>query len=207
MNFSRRGFLELIRNTTFFSLCFFALSKYSKTDASEPVLRPPGAVDEEAFIAGCIRCGICVDVCRNHQTNVLRTMTLADGYYNAGLPIFASPESYCARCLECTLVCPTKVLKTATRDNLGIGTAIVVKEKCFLTHGKYCDRCSHFCELGAIIDDETFVFQSKSTKHSGKRNVRFPLVLEDICDGCGLCAYKCPAFQIKPDAIKRHSGR
>lgn len=206
MDFSRRSFLEFIRNTTLFSLCFLFLHKYDETKASEPELRPPGAVDEEAFISGCIRCGICVDVCRNHQTNVLRIMTVADGYQNAGLPIFASPESYCTRCMECNLVCPTNVLKKTAKDKLGIGTAFIIKENCLLSNGKHCNRCFDFCEIKAIVEDKTFVFQHKNGRYSKKTKVSFPLIDEDICDGCGLCAHQCPAFQIKYDAGKRQPG-
>lgn len=207
MNFSRRSVLKFTKNTTFFFLCFFGLSKYSRAKANEPVLRPPGAMDEETFISGCIRCGICVDVCLSHQTGVLKTMTLADGYHNAGLPRFVTPDSYCTRCLECNLVCPTMVLKKTTPDKLGIGTAIINKEKCLLSKGKFCDRCFEFCELGAIVEDETFVFQNNNHKQSGKMRVRFPKIKEDICDGCGICAHNCPVYQIIPDASKRQPGR
>ncbi|NLH83102.1 MAG: 4Fe-4S binding protein, partial [Phyllobacteriaceae bacterium] len=30
---------------------------------ADPRLRPPGAIDEEAFLAACIKCGQCVQVC------------------------------------------------------------------------------------------------------------------------------------------------
>lgn len=205
MNFSRRTFLGFIRNTTIFSLGFWFLHKYDEAKASEPVLRPPGAVDEESFISGCIRCGICVDVCRNHQTNVLKTLTLADGYRQAGLPVFASPESYCSRCLECSIVCPTGVLKVRPSDKLGIGTAYLDKGKCLLSHGKYCNRCFSFCELEAIVEGEEFALQNKNKKYSANMKVRFPSIKEDICDGCGLCAHECSAYQIKYDAGKRES--
>jgi len=31
--------------------------------ASELTLRPPGALDEEEFLATCIKCGMCVEAC------------------------------------------------------------------------------------------------------------------------------------------------
>ena len=201
MEFSRRSFIEFIRNTTFFSLFFFGFTKYWPVKAAELQLRPPGAVDEEAFIAGCIRCGICVDVCRNHQTNVLKTMTLADGFYSAGLPRFAASESYCERCLECNIVCPTNVLKPVSSEKLGIGTSTVDLEKCLLAFGRYCDRCFHICELDAIVPLEKF--ELENAKGFKNMKVSYPSINEDICDGCSACAHLCSAFKIKPDASKR----
>ncbi|MFA5535599.1 MAG: hypothetical protein WDA53_00310 [Bacillota bacterium] len=207
MDFSRRVFLRFASSTTLFFLGFFALSKKKIAGAEEPVLRPPGAIDEEAFTTGCLRCGICIDVCRNHQTGVLKAMTLRDGYSNVGLPYFASPDNYCARCLECTLVCPTRVLQRTTLDQLGIGTAYLDPEKCVLSNGEFCDRCFDLCELEAIIEDEDHIFETGRFSVSGDLKLRFPKIIADVCDGCGLCAYTCPAFELRLDASKRQSRR
>ena len=192
MKFTRRRFVEIMKNSAIFLLVFLGFSKFGRIKADELELRPPGAVDEEAFIAGCIRCGVCVDTCLNRYTGVLKPMTLADGYYNAGLPTFNTPKTYCLRCMECTTACPTGVLKEVPSDKLGIGTAFINIEECLAYNGEDCLECVKHCEIGAAVEINDL-----------------PTVKEDICDGCGTCVYFCPAKTryLKPDASKRQPRR
>ncbi len=200
MKFSKKGLKQFLISTLIFLVFFFALSQFKHTRANEPFLRPPGAVDEEAFLEGCIRCGICIDVCRNRQAGVLKAMNFFNGFRNIGLPYFDSPNSYCERCMECNLVCPTGVLQKAFEDKLGIGTAHVDHEKYLSLLGTDCENCFELCELGAITEGEEVVGPDG-------RMVKLPVIDEELCDGCGVCAFHCSAFEIRYDPEKRNSGR
>lgn len=72
-------------------------------------LRPPGALLEEDFLAACIKCGQCVQVCP------VEAIHLADINVGAGMgtPIITARDQACDfSCdgLQCVLACPTGAL-------------------------------------------------------------------------------------------------
>lgn len=76
-------------------------------------LRPPGAIkdrlDEQKFIAACIKCGQCVQVC---PVEAIRLADLLDGV-GLGTPYIAARDQACDfSCdgLQCVLACPTGAL-------------------------------------------------------------------------------------------------
>ncbi len=69
-------------------------------------LRPPGALQEKAFLSSCIKCGQCVQVC---PVEAIKLADLADGFGN-GTPYIDSRAQACDfSCdgLQCVLACPT----------------------------------------------------------------------------------------------------
>ena len=74
-----------------------------------PRLRPPGSLDEDEFLASCIKCGQCVQVC---PVEAIRLADLADGY-GLGTPHIEARAQACDfSCdgLQCVLACPTGAL-------------------------------------------------------------------------------------------------
>ncbi len=76
-------------------------------------LRPPGALkdrlDEQAFLAACIKCGQCVQVC---PVEAIRLADLTDGV-GVGTPFIEARDQACDfSCdgLQCVLACPTGAL-------------------------------------------------------------------------------------------------
>ena len=142
-------------------------------------LRPPGARSENDFLAACIRCGLCVQVCPYH------TLKLADATQFAalGTPFVRARETPCYLCkgfaeLKCIAVCPTPALEPvkSLRD-IRMGIAEINRETCLAWLGTSCRACWHACPLPneAIVLDEL-----------GRA-----LVDEKVCIGCGLCDYAC----------------
>jgi ferredoxin-type protein NapG len=72
-------------------------------------LRPPGAIEEQEFLAACIKCGQCVQVC---PVEAIRVGDLGDGF-GVGTPFIDPRRQACDfSCdgLQCVLACPTGAL-------------------------------------------------------------------------------------------------
>lgn len=72
-------------------------------------LRPPGALEEQRFLAACIKCGQCVQVCP------VEALVLADAEdgFGLGVPYIEARSQACdfsCDALSCVLACPTGAL-------------------------------------------------------------------------------------------------
>lgn len=69
-------------------------------------LRPPGALDEAEFLASCIKCGQCVQVC---PVEAIKLADIFDGFGIGAPYIDARPQACDFSCdgLQCVLACPT----------------------------------------------------------------------------------------------------
>lgn len=78
------------------------------TDAA-PRLRPPGALDEKEYLASCIKCGQCVQVC---PVEAIFLADLMDGQGQGAAYIDARDQACDFSCdgLQCVLACPTGAL-------------------------------------------------------------------------------------------------
>jgi ferredoxin-type protein NapG len=69
-------------------------------------LRPPGALDEKDFLASCIKCGQCVQVC---PVQAIKLADLVDGF-GVGVPYIDARDQACdfsCDAVQCVLACPT----------------------------------------------------------------------------------------------------
>ncbi|MCL2875125.1 MAG: 4Fe-4S dicluster domain-containing protein [Betaproteobacteria bacterium] len=72
-------------------------------------LRPPGALDEADFLASCIKCGQCLQVC---PVSAIRLGDIDEGP-GIGVPYIAAREQACdfsCDAVQCILACPTGAL-------------------------------------------------------------------------------------------------
>lgn len=100
-------------------------------------LRPPGALAESEFLASCIKCGQCVQVCP------VNAIFLADGDDGVGVgtPVIAPRDQACDfSCdgLQCVLACPTGALTHHINypHEARMAQAKVVRpELCLAAHG------------------------------------------------------------------------
>jgi MauM/NapG family ferredoxin protein len=142
-------------------------------------LRPPGALEEEAFLSLCIRCGQCANVCPN---KCIELHGLEAGLESLGTPRIDARSRGCTLCMACTQVCPTGALVAmpATdegRQAVAMGRAFVSEDICYSFHGRTCGACYYACPLPGIAL-KLGLFEQ-------------PTVDPDGCVGCGLCEQAC----------------
>lgn len=190
----RKFFLNLARATGLAALGGLMWSAYvDEVTASELMLRPPGALEEEDFLRTCIKCGMCVEACPYD------TLKLAKPGDNKplGTPFFEPREVPCYMCTDipCVPVCPTNALdlkKVTTNGKLDInkaqmGVAMVDTKNCIAFWGIQCDACYRACPLLDVAIKLEYTKNERTGKHAFLK----PIVDSDFCTGCGLCERAC----------------
>jgi ferredoxin-type protein NapG len=102
--------------------------------AKKQRLRPPGALNEKDFLASCIKCGQCVQVC---PVQAIKLADLVDGF-GVGTPHIDAREQACdfsCDAVQCVLACPTGSLTYhkppffQVRDGAKLAAAPILKAK------------------------------------------------------------------------------
>lgn len=101
-------------------------------------LRPPGALAEDEFLASCIKCGQCVQVC---PVKAIELGDLSDGF-GMGVPHIAARDQACdfsCDAVQCILACPTGALThtLSRKEDVRMGLARLDKpEACLARRGE-----------------------------------------------------------------------
>lgn len=119
---ARRQFLGSIAYTTGITGAAL-LGYYPVMGKGTDRLRPPGALLEKDFLASCIKCGQCVQVC---PVEAIKLADITDGF-GIGSPYINAREQACDfSCdgLQCVLACPTGSLthdiNYPSQTNMGV---------------------------------------------------------------------------------------
>lgn len=173
------------------------LLRDSSAESAPPHIRPPGALEGDAFHAACIRCGLCVQAC---PYDTLR-LSGHDGTRRAGTPYFVAREIPCEMCddVPCVRACPTGALDPALEDirdaRMGVATLSDPRSCNSYTGAGFCNSCYLACPLR----DEAITMAWGATKMGG---LFTPTVDPDVCTGCGKCEQACiartAAITVKP---------
>ena len=179
VNLSRRGFLAALGLGAASSFVMGMHPSQKLLQAN--LIRPPGAAPEALFLDRCVRCGECMKAC---TTNTLQPSLLESGLEGLWTPRLELRYAPCEqRCNVCGQVCPTgaiRALDLAERQHAKIGTAVLYRDRCLVwQQDKLCLICDEQCPYDAI---EFRIVEG----------YRRPFVLEDRCNGCGVCEHKCP---------------
>lgn len=196
-----------------------AISPYALQ--AEMRLRPPGAVSEKEFLALCIKCGQCLQVCPYHS---IKLADMAKGH-GVGTPYIDARERGCYACnaVPCVLACPSGALDHACEKPEDIKMGIAVLEfpnKCIAMTNTPVPK-GHSKRIHDFVNSQMNVTQlerdmlSKLDEFEGKQCTicadmcpipnpmsaismirdgegKKPEVYEG-CIGCGVCEELCPA--------------
>ena len=152
-----------------------------------PRLRPPGAIPETKFLAQCIKCGQCLQVC---PPQVVKLEQLDQGF-GVGTPYIVPRKGGCILCpgLPCVLACPTGALEHTLTEgkDAEMGWAVLSgPDTCLAMLGENCRICLEKCP----IKDQRPIEFVRHTKESGA--VFHEPVVQASCVGCGKCEQECP---------------
>ena len=188
---------------------------------AENRLRPPGAVDENEFLALCIKCGQCLQVCPYHSIK-LADFTKGHG---VGTPYIDANIRGCYACeaVPCVLACPSGALDhdTEKATDIKMGIAVLQNPRTCLAVTKQPIPVGYNSKMHKFINSTTNVTEyetkilEKFDKQEGKpctlcadmcpmpnplsaiaivtksSGITRP-VIYDGCTGCGVCQEVCP---------------
>jgi MauM/NapG family ferredoxin protein len=173
-------------------LLFGVAPEASKRTFNPALIRPPGALAEDEFLARCIRCGECMKVC---PTNAIHPASLESGFEGLWTPRMLTSLGYCDyECNLCSQVCPTHAIRqieVAEKQKIKIGLAYIDRSRCLpWAYSKTCIVCEEHCPTPkkAIWFEEVEVRNIQGEKLTVKQ----PRVDPELCIGCGICEVKCP---------------
>ncbi len=154
-------------------------------------LRPPGALkNDSAFVAACIGCTLCGEVCpprciKFHQR---------DGGAQVSTPYIDPEQKACTLCGKCMDVCPTEALTPTAREEIDMGIAQIDRSACYpwVDRG-ICGACVSICPLGE---------RGINFKHWNQ----YQPVVQKGCVGCGLCVEVCPHPSLPIWIVERSRG-
>ncbi|MEO1938257.1 MAG: 4Fe-4S dicluster domain-containing protein [Sulfurimonas sp.] len=151
---------------------------------AENRLRPPGAVAEKDFLALCIKCGQCLQVCPYHS---IKLSDIAMGH-GVGTPYIDPIERGCYACnaVPCVLACPSGALDHSCEKAEDIHMGVAVLE--------FPDQCLAISNT-PVPDD--YLEPMKEFTESVRNVTELELQLLERMSGyegksCTLCADICP---------------
>lgn len=166
--------------------------RFKSSLPEENTLRPPGVKNEDEFMKKCVRCGECMKVCLK---NALYPSVLQTGLYGIFTPVLIPKLGYCEyNCNLCGQVCPSGAIPNLPLDQKkksAVGYAVFDKNHC-LPYAKRtnCIVCEEHCP---VPEKAIRVELSEEKDYRGRRVLlRKPYVVEELCNGCGICENKCP---------------
>jgi polyferredoxin len=160
------------------------------------LLRPPGVLDEAAFLKRCLRCHHCIESCPNR---IIEPAGLESGVASLLTPRLGFDRNGCDfRCQVCQLVCPNQAIPLQTledKQRTAIGLAAIDEKKCVVFKDKRpCLVCEEVCPTPekAIL----FAREERILRSSGSITLKYPAVAASLCIGCGICQANCPAEKV-----------
>ena len=156
------------------------------------LIRPPGALPENQFLAKCVKCGECMKAC---PTNGLQPTLAEAGPEGIWTPMLVPKIGYCEYyCSLCTQVCPTDAIRKLTiedKTKVKIGAAWINKSRCIpYVLGRPCIVCEEHCPTSPKAIK--FMMVQTQLPDGTVATQKAPVIDQDLCIGCGICENNCP---------------
>jgi polyferredoxin len=167
-------------------------ARFRQPEKTSRLLRPPGVRSEEELLGKCIRCGECMKVCLKNALYPAAWQVGISGLYT---PVVIPRLGYCEyNCTLCGQVCPSGAipqLPVESKRREVIGKAVFDKNHCLPFARKIdCIVCEEHCP---IPDKAIRSREIETIGLDGRlRKIKEPFVVEEICNGCGICENVCP---------------
>lgn len=161
--------------------------------AVPPFLRPPGALPEPEFLAACTRCDACLIACPRES---IRRAGHELGAANEGTPVILPSEQPCWLCrdMPCIPACePGALAPLAAPRDARLGSVRVRAEACYSAQGNPCEVCAERCPV-----------RPQAIRVAPGSAPELDL---ELCTGCAVCAWLCPAQAIEVLPRKAAAGR
>jgi ferredoxin-type protein NapF len=147
--------------------------------ARHSVLRPPWAIQEDAFVERCTRCGDCVRIC---PQAILGTDA-------AGFPAVDFTRGACSFCAACAGACASGALTSSSLSSPATSppwqAKAVIDDRCLAQRGVCCEVCRDQCAARAL------------QFRPAVGRVSAPRINVSACNGCGACVGACPTHAIR----------
>lgn len=165
---------------------------------SDPsLLRPPGALPEFEFITACTRCDKCLPACPQdaiRKAGAGSRFAVGTPYIEArAMPCFLCTELPCIpACPEGALVWPKRTIKGVEVEGpraVRLGLAEVKPSLCLTWPTE--DRAATSCRT--CVDRCPYPGEAIRLEEGREGQPPRPAVDAEICTGCGLCEFGCPA--------------
>jgi MauM/NapG family ferredoxin protein len=168
-------------------------------EAAHPrLIRPPGAVAEDAFLDRCVKCMLCGQACPTGTIQPALAVAGVEGFWT---PIVVPRRGGCEfACTRCGEACPTGAIQPlpAARKTgydgappVRIGTAFVDRGRCLPWANQIpCIVCEEMCPT----DPKAITVARVEERRPDGTAVRLqkPQVEPLRCVGCGICENRCP---------------
>lgn len=151
------------------------------------LIQPPGGRSNN-LLSKCIRCGECSRAC---PTSAIQPAVSEAGLLGIWSPILVTRLGYCDySCNACGQVCPVGAIPPLSLEEKRlqiIGKAKIDQNRCIAwAENTPCIVCEEMCPVA----EKAIILQDPKTPDGPA----LPEVVYDLCIGCGICEYKCPAF-------------
>ena len=172
-------------------------------DKLQGLLRPPGALAERDFLAACIRCYRCQDVC---EPGAIQFYTERDGEL-AHSPYVDPAKAGCTLCAKCGPECPTgAMIPFEDKAEVDMGSVELQEDLCLSYKAKRIrDEQDMLVQLGREPTESDAILERRGPcgecyMYCPLRNRAIklapgaflaPLIFTEHCVGCGMCEHIC----------------
>ncbi len=200
---SRRWFLKTSVSLAGGALAGGILSIPSGQKEMSSLLRPPGVVNETQFVERCLRCLQCVRSCPNR---IIQVTGGSAGFGSLFTPHIEFDRYGCDYyCQVCQTVCPNYAIPLQSLENkqkTPIGKAVIDTDACVVyKDGTNCLVCEEFCP----VPEKAIQIREELVLKDGKLvSLKYPVMVDSRCNGCGICQVNCPSTPIAIKVRKNH---